>query len=315
MSNSLQIIDTINNPDSSADNSQLYSALTHFDTSINNYSPSDNTVVADTLPEQTDSTFVTDSLILSSNKQDSIKSNKSDSIKNSNISIDLSKDNLIIKERNVLSNDWLIGVLLFLVLSVGWIRLKYGKLLVTPFKAAFNSRLAHRLHNEEGSIQKKVSFFLNFIYILGIGLFITEAVQFYNIRIYGLSMFNVFWIVSIIFLILVYFKNMAYKFMAALYNVRNEISEYLYSGYILNKVLSFLMLPLIITIPFASYNLSLAFIYIGIATFTVFYLLQLFRGIQVIIKYKRSIIYSFLYFFAFEIVPILILFKFAQSIL
>ncbi len=317
MSNCLQIIDTLNSSDSWLDSSHLYPAINNFSSNTDTNLFADNTTKVGSLIKQNDSStlVVNDSLNLNSSIRNSIPFQKSDTLLDTTTAIDTAETNIEIVERNVLSNDWLVGVLLFLLLSIGWIKMKYGKLLITMFKAAFNSRLANSLYNEEGSLQKKVSFFLNIIYILGIGLFITEIIQFYNIRVYGLSMFNIFWIVSLIYFLLLYFKATAYKLMAVLFNIRPEISEYLFTTLIFNKVLSFLILPLIIIIPFANDILAIAFIYIGIAIIIAFYLIQLLRGVQIIIKFKSSLIYSILYFFAFEIVPLLILFKFARSIL
>ena len=314
MSNSLQSIDTLIKHDSLVDSSQLGSYYTHSYPTTNLF-VSDLAKAGSLIKQNDTSTYLIPDSVNVGQKQDTLSLNKSDSLQIEEASTNNSQPELILKERNVLSNDWLVGVLLILVLSVGWIRIKNGKMMLTLFKAAFNSRLANRLYNEEGNLEKKVSVLLNAIYILGIGLFITEIIQFYNIRIYGLSMFIVFWIMSLLYFLLVLIKSTAYKFMAALFNVRNEISEYLYSGLLFNKVLSFLILPILIIIPFTNYYLSLISIYLGIITISFFYLLQLLRGIQVIFKFKDSITYSLIYFFAFEIVPLLILFKFAQSIL
>ncbi len=270
-----------------------------------------------------------DSSILNNNQPQII--NFTDAITNNNLSLDsfkhsdiqinngsthssvIAESELIIKDRTVSSNDWIVGVLLILVLANGWLRVKFGKLYSEIITATLSSRKSNTLYLSQSTLLNKLTFTLCIIFYFTLGLFVTEIIQHSNTHIYKLNFFYVFIVVSVTIGIVISFKTIGYKLAGYLFSVKDDINEYLYNEVILHITLSVILLPFVIIIPFASHQIGDIIIYLGLFSISLFYLVQLLRGIQIVFKNKRGIIYPFLYFLGLELAPILILIKFARS--
>lgn len=270
------------------------------------------------------------SSILNNNQPQII--NFTDTITNNNLSLDslkysdiqmnndstyssvIAESEFIIKDRIVFSNDWIVGVLLVLVLTIGWLRVKFGKLYSEIITATLSSRKSNTLYLSQSTLLNKLTFTLCIIFYFTLGLFIAEIIQHSNTHIYKLNLFYVFMVISVIIGLVIFFKTISYKLAGYLFSVKDDINEYLYNEVILHITLSVILLPLVIIIPFASHQIGDIIIYLGLFAISLFYLIQLLRGIQIVFKNKRGIIYPFLYFLGLELAPILILIKFARSI-
>ncbi len=205
--------------------------------------------------------------------------------------------------------DWIIGISFFLFLLVAILRMYYTKVLIQTFKSTVNLQSARKLISEKSSLIQKASFILTTIYLLGTGLFIFEIFHFYRISFYDLKGILMF-LISVCCIVIFYFsKAFLYWFSGVIINSENEITETLSNFNIFYRTTGIVLLPFIISIPYVPDNIAVIFIYIGIAIFSISFILRLIRGFVLSFKAKLSLFYSFLYFCMLEILPMLYLFK------
>jgi hypothetical protein len=211
------------------------------------------------------------------------------------------------------SNDWMIGVLLLLLITLAWIRMNFRKLLIDNRKAAFSLRDSSRLFNEQNSLVQRVSFVLNIVFFVTLALFVYQALMVQSDQPTG-SGSIVSFLVLLIAIILIYTSRvLVYKFLGYLFQYIEQSKELIHNSFVINRITAFILFPFIAIIPFIPGHYAQWCIYAGICFFGVLYALQLIRNMQLFLKNVHSVLYSILYLCALEIVPVIVLIKFLIS--
>ena len=199
----------------------------------------------------------------------------------------------------------LIGLLLFFA----FIRVSFPKYLLDLFRVAFRTTLKQRQISEQLVQAPLPSLLLNFFFLCTVGLYITFVLQHYHLA----SNYN-FWLLylycfvalAVIYLI----KFLSLKFFGWLFNITSTADGYIFIVFMINKIIGIYVLPFLVLLAFTEndiYEAAFIFSYIG-----VFALL----GYRFILSYglvqnqiRLNPFHFFLYLCAFEIVPLLLIYK------
>lgn len=210
-------------------------------------------------------------------------------------------------ERNY---DWLIGVIVLLVLLVVWVKIFYGNVIVRIFKSTINQQLARKLIDEKSNLLQKANTFLTILYIIGSGLFLFELISFYHFKIFNLQGFTLFVICTVFVFLFFVIKYFLYWFTGVLVNSEKEVIEFLSNGNIFYRSVGIILLPVVFSIPYIPDKVAVILLYCGITVFALSFILRVIRGFIVSFQFKLSLYYSFLYFCAIEILPIMYIYYF-----
>jgi len=220
-----------------------------------------------------------------------------------------SKKELIGKEITVVSNDWILGIILVSFVILAWIRLFYNKFLSPTFVAVLNQQVSYNLFRDKSAVSARVSLGLNLIFYLNAGLYIYLAAIYLGLNIPGVTGFRAFVLMSIILVAIFVVKYVITALVGVISLTQKTYAEYIYNVFLFNKNLGLVLFPVILGMVYISDRLLPLFFYTGIAFVVAVYLLRLFRGFQIFIKEGVSILYWILYLCALEFLPVLLFFK------
>lgn len=205
--------------------------------------------------------------------------------------------------------ELLFYTLITLLLFFAFIRMSFPKYLLDLFRVAFRTTIKQRQISEQLVQAPLPSLLLNFFFLCTVGLYITFVLQHYQLA----TKYN-FWLLylycfvglTVIYLI----KFLSLKFFGWLFNIRTTADGYIFIVFMINKIIGIYVLPFLILLAFTDNNIyQAAFIlsYVG-----VFALL----GYRFILSYalvqnqvRLNPFHFFLYLCAFEIVPLLLIYK------
>ena len=218
---------------------------------------------------------------------------------------------------NKMSNatDWMTVVIVLILFTIGWLKMNFSKQLSQIFKEFFSLRQSNRLFYEQNSLQQRISGILEILFFFITSVFISQILRFYDYQFLGLNHTYSSLILSFIYLALIYSKIFIYQTLGYLFDNIQITSEFIHNTFVFKKVLAISLLPFIISIPFIPKPIAYWLIWGGIFLYSLFYFLQILRGLQIILIKRQSIIYSVLYLCGLEIIPILIILKIVRLFL
>lgn len=205
--------------------------------------------------------------------------------------------------------DWLSGIVVLAVVALGFLRISSYKYLKELFSATFYFNVANKLFTSVNIRNSFPSIALDVLFLLNTGVFLFEAMVFFERSIFNLS--GIVLLLVIIGVIVVYggVKRTVYLMVGYVFDKQVAVREYLYNASLLSKVYGILLVPIIAIVPYVHALLVSQLIKIGAGLFILLFVIQLIRGGRIILQQSLSIFYLFLYFCALEILPLLILYK------
>jgi hypothetical protein len=222
---------------------------------------------------------------------------------------DIASTAVYTKLKEFKSKDILFYALAGMVLFFSMFRLVFSKYFNDLLRVFFRTTLKQRQIKEQLMQTPLPSFAFNFFFVGSAGLYIDFLFQYFNIR-----PVNNFWLLylycctglSIIYLV----KFIALKLCGWLFNMRSAADSYIFIVFIINKVIGIFLLPVNILLafmdePFFSSVLVLSWVGIG-----VLFLYRFILGYSAIRKEVRfNLFHFFLYLCAFEIAPLLLIYR------
>jgi hypothetical protein len=204
--------------------------------------------------------------------------------------------------------DILTGLLLISVAIVGVIRMTNYKYVREVFYALMFVQAARKMQKTINLRHQKTAFTLNFLFLFNASIFIYQFIAFYDINtIVGQSLLLIPLIIGIL-MCYALIKRLLYRFVGFVFDCQEDTGAYLFHGLISNKVFGLLIAPIIVVIPYIEAQVLPILFNIGIIGFIILYILQIFRGIGIILKNPASLFYLFLYLCALEILPLIIIY-------
>lgn len=205
--------------------------------------------------------------------------------------------------------DWYLGVLLFTVMMLGWIRLFFNKELKKFFMAAVDNQLSHKVYLEQNSLTQRAALLLNMVFVINLSFFIHLILHFHEIYPFGnnsvLSFFAVCGIIVLIYIL----KFVVYKILGTLFLAGKYFDEYIHQIFLYHKLFGIILFPLLTGMAYMPSDTKEILIYSGFLIFTLSVVLRIFRGFQICFKSGVSLFYMILYLCTLEILPFAVLYK------
>jgi len=204
--------------------------------------------------------------------------------------------------------SWIIAIILLSAFVFAWIKLFFNKNYRTIIKSGYNYNYSVKLFKEANSGSKRVSSFLNLIFILNLSIFIYLYTGYLNVN---LSLTDFKLIGTLIFLITIMYlvKYLVIKTVGYVFSSDIIASEYISNIWLYNKLLGISLFPIIITLPYINHAMKIPLAYFGVFVVFTFFIFRIIRSFQIVFKIKLSIIYWILYLCTLEILPVFVLSK------
>ncbi len=204
--------------------------------------------------------------------------------------------------------DFLFYLVIGLLLFYGLINYVYPQYFPKLF-SQFSQSSLRMLQNREQLLQNSVaSLILNISFVMSFALMSTLLI--FNSHLLPVSFWQVYLYISLFFACLYLGKYICLELVGYIFNARELIGTYVFVVFMINKVLGILLLPFIAILAFAKpAYYSIAIGGAAILTILLFLYRYLFSLTSVRNKLHISSFHFFLYLCAFEILPILILYK------
>jgi hypothetical protein len=207
-----------------------------------------------------------------------------------------------------IQKDILSGLLLLSVTVIGVIRMTNYKYIKEVFSALAFVQAARKMQKTINLRHQKTAFALNFLFLFNTSIFVYQFIAYYKIdTIIGQNLLLIPLVIGIL-MCFAFIKRLLYKFIGFVFDCQKDTNSYLFYGLINDKVFGILIAPIIIVIPYIETPVVPILFNIGIGGFIILYILQIFRGIGIILKNLTSLFYLFLYLCALEILPLIIIY-------
>ncbi|MEO5681189.1 MAG: DUF4271 domain-containing protein [Chitinophagaceae bacterium] len=217
--------------------------------------------------------------------------------------------NLVADERSPAGQEALFYILAGLLFFFALVKLLFNKYVSNLLGLVFRGSLRQKQIREQLLQTPLPSLFLNIFFVIVAGLYIFFLLQHYNT-----APVNGFWLLLLYCIVavgLVYLvKFLILKFTGWIFNIRDAADTYIFIVFLVNKLLAIFLLPLLIVMSFsmaswANVLLTLSYVMIG-AFFTYRYIVS-FAPVRREVKVSQF--HFFMYLCAFEIIPLLLIYK------
>ena len=211
-------------------------------------------------------------------------------------------------EKPPLREEWFLVVIAISLLMTGLVRLNWGSYLKNMIQSIAFSNAMGKL---EGSNVSNLypSFILGFLFYFNTSIFIFQILTLSARGFLGFESFVIIPIIFMFLLVLFSLKVWVYKLVGHIFETVTPVREYLFGSSIMSKAYGILVIPLILFIPFVDENAQQILIKVGLGLFILLYMMQLARGVRIILSNTFSVYYIILYLCALEILPLTMLFK------
>ena len=205
--------------------------------------------------------------------------------------------------------EWLFYSLLALFLLFGILKTVFPKYLADLFRVFFRNTLNSNQLSEQLVQNTLPSLLFNIFFTATTGMFITFLLR-YNFKndnshfwtLYGLSCLSIG---------LIYFVKFVFlKFMGWLFNIKAVMNNYIFTVFISNKIIGIVILPLLAILAFSEGHLYQLALSAAIVFVFVVILYRYILGLGAIRNVLHiSPFHFFLYLAAFEVVPVMMLYR------
>ncbi|MBS1975336.1 MAG: DUF4271 domain-containing protein, partial [Bacteroidetes bacterium] len=215
-----------------------------------------------------------------------------------------------ISEYRPSSKDSLFYLILGLWFYFALIRLFFSKYLDNIFALFFRATMRQQQIREQALQMPLPSLLLNILFALSTGLFATFLVRYY----YDPAKTTEFWalyLYCVIAVAVVYIvKFLIFKLLGWIFNIKKATGNYLFVVFLVNKMMGICLLPFLMFIAFSgsgTVDVAIAISFLMIAVFFLYRYITCFGTVAA--EIKLTVFHYFLYLCAFEIAPLLLMYK------
>jgi len=210
--------------------------------------------------------------------------------------------------------DWFTISLIALVGIFTWFRVFYYRIFNQLFGAYFNLTTTNQIVRDESVLLQRASLFLSVISYMVMGLFVYQLSEIlrWNIPYLqgGLLRF-IFFSVAIAASYSV--KMIILRFFSNVFDLDKPVALYIFNVFLMVMMIGLLLLPVNILLAYASSQIREWVMWISVGIISLLFLYRLVRAVGIWIGIPGfSVFYLFLYLCAFEIAPLLIIWKVAN---
>lgn len=199
----------------------------------------------------------------------------------------------------------MVGLLLFFAL----LKRLFPKYLSDLYRLFFRTTINQSQLREQMLQAPLPSLWLNIFFMLTGGFYLTSVFHHF-----GILLADNFWLMflySVIGLTLIYFiKYAVLKLSGWIFNVQDAVSSYIFIVFLVNKIIGILLLPVVILLSFTEGTIYQAALHLSWFIIGILLLYRYVLSFQLVrSQIKVSLFHFLLYFFAFEIAPLFIIYK------
>ena len=205
--------------------------------------------------------------------------------------------------------ELLFYIMVALLLFFAFIKFSFSKYFIDLFRVAFKTTLKQRQIGEQLIQTPLPSMLLNFFFLITASLYISFVLQHYHLAMgydFWLLCFYCFVALAVIYMI----KFLSLKFFGWLFNISATTDGYIFIVFMINKIIGIYILPFLILLAFTDdniYQVAFALSYIGIFALLAYRFILSYGLVRNQIRVNPF--HFFLYLCAFEIVPLLLIYK------
>jgi hypothetical protein len=212
-------------------------------------------------------------------------------------------------EKNFEGKEPIFYFLVFLLLVFGFLRLAFPKYFNDLFRVFFRTTLKQKQVGEQMLQSPLPSVLLNCFFVASAGMYINLI-----LRHFQLSVTENFWMqyvycmggLALIYII----KFLGLKLAGWVFNVNETTESYIFIVFLINKILGVFLLPFLVLLAFSGhsvYTFSLYLSWVGIGLLLLYRFILSFRAVRKEIRFNSF--HFILYIIAFEIIPLLLIYK------
>ncbi len=213
------------------------------------------------------------------------------------------------------STDGLFYLLVGLCFYFGLIRLFFWKYLNTLFALFFRASMRQPQMREQALQTPLPSLLLNILFILTSGLYACFFIRYYHFA--GQTEFWILYVYCILAMVVIYLtKYSLLKICGWVFNITKGADNYIFIVFLVNKILGIAFLPFVILIAFSgpiTIDISITISLVMIFILFIYRFIACFGTVRS--QIKLNVFHYFLYLCAFEIAPLLLIYKIVLSFL
>ncbi|MFN5333952.1 MAG: DUF4271 domain-containing protein [Bacteroidota bacterium] len=219
------------------------------------------------------------------------------------------------REKEEMGRERVFYYILALLLFFGALKLSYPRYFTDAYRFYFQSTLRINQVKEQLSHAVAASIFFNLLFFLSAGAYLYLMAEYYQLS----FRINIVWLPIVTFILLLLIYGGKYVFLMVIgwaFDLKKAASAYLFITYLTNKLIGVALLPLLSCIAFMPKPYNDFFVTISFVVLISFYSYRLFRAYQPVHdEFKIGFWQYILYLLAFEIVPLLLIYKLLIQIL
>ncbi len=207
-----------------------------------------------------------------------------------------------------LFEEWMIGVVVFIVVVLAYTRMVYAKRLSRLFNSMVRIQILRQVMREELVFSHRASVLLLINFVLIMALIVYLGGVYFEWSFLDEGGLAKFMIIAGIIAGVYIGKLLLSRIMRWLLGDNGLIREYLFELFLINKATGVVLLPLAICLVFV--NIGKLNWIIGFVTFIItgFFVFRIIQGLRLTTSYRVSWVYIILYLCTLEILPFLFLF-------
>ena len=216
---------------------------------------------------------------------------------------------VITNKKEFRGKDLLFYAMVSLLLFFAVIRAGFSKYIGDLFRVAFRTTLKQRQISEQLVQTPVPSLLLNFFFLLSGGLYADFVLQHFHLtgdHNFWLVYFYCFSALAIIYIL----KFLGLKLSGWLFNISSVTDDYIFIVFMINKITGIYLLPFLILLAFSGnnvYEASFVISYIGVLMLFAYRFILAYALVQN--QVRLNSFHFFLYLCAFEIIPLLLIYK------
>jgi len=220
-----------------------------------------------------------------------------------------------ILRRVVENKDWAFYLFAVLLLILGFYKLYFAKYFSDLQRLFFNTTLKQKQIREQMLQAALPSLLFNSYFVVSVGVYAFFLLQYYHVN---ASTNRWILLTFCIFLILVIYliKYITLKFSGWIFDRREAADTYIFIVFFLNKLLGVVLVPFSIVIAYARGSFQDIFVTLSLAMIAGFFIYRFILTFSTLRnELKISLLHFFVYLCAFEIVPVILIYKVLLEIL
>lgn len=213
------------------------------------------------------------------------------------------------KEKQVNDKDWLFYYILGLTFLFALLKLSYSRYFNDLFRVFFRTSLRVNQLREQLVQSGLQSLLYNIFFAISAGTYIYLLASWFNISV-KLPAFLIPLTASAVLTMLYLGKYIFLMFSGWLFSMKNATEAYTFIVFLINKIIGVALLPFIAVIAFAERQVAGIAVTISLALIACLFLYRFLRAynpIQADLKVGRF--HFFVFFLAFEVAPLLVIYK------